>query len=188
VVALAASAGGLTALGKVLGALPAAFPVPILVLEHLLPEHRSVLAEILARRTPLRVKQVEDGETMHAGTAYIAPPDAHTVVRAGGTVHLETGPPVRFVRPSADLLFDSVANVYGPRALVVVLTGTGRDGAAGVTAVKEAGGAVFAQDEATSEHWGMPRAAIETGAVDRVLPLEEIPEAISGMIAVGETS
>jgi two-component system, chemotaxis family, protein-glutamate methylesterase/glutaminase len=93
---------------------------------------------------------------------------------------------VRVVRPSVDQLVKSLASVYGSRVLGAVLTGSGNDGAAGVLAATEAGGSVIAQDEASSEHWGMPRAAIETGAVDRVLSLGEIPQAIIGRTAVGE--
>lgn len=166
-----------------LAGLVESFPLPVIVVEHLLPDHESALASILAKRTPLHVKQAEDGDALTPGFVFIAPPDAHTVVDPDGHLRLEVTPPVRFVRPSVDRLFETLAEVYGERALVVVLTGTGQDGAAGVRAVKAAGGTVFVQDEASSEHFGMPRAAIQSASVDRILPLEEIAAAIQGMIS-----
>ena len=183
-VALAASAGGLDALTAVLSGLPADLAVPVLALEHLLPDHRSVLPQILARRTRLEVKGAEDGERLRPGFVYVAPPDAHTVVDSDGSLRLERSPPVRFVRPSVDLLFESLARVFGAHALVVVLTGAGSDGAAGVRAVKDAGGTIIAQDEESSAHFGMPGAAIATGAVDLILPLDNISAAIVGMVSV----
>jgi two-component system, chemotaxis family, protein-glutamate methylesterase/glutaminase len=181
-VALAASAGGLQALGVVLGGLPEDLPAPVVVVEHLLPNHASSLADILGKRTALAVKQAEEGDRLEPGSAYVAPPDAHTVVGHDRTIRLEHGPPVQFVRPSVDQLFESVAEVYGAEALAVILTGTGRDGAAGARAIKEAGGTVFVQDEESSDHFGMPAAAIAAAPVDRVLPLDQISSAILGMI------
>jgi two-component system, chemotaxis family, protein-glutamate methylesterase/glutaminase len=184
-VALAASAGGLNALGSVLGGLPAEFSVPVVAVEHLQPDHASYLPKLLDRRTALSVRPAADGERLEAGRVYVAPPDVHTVVE-GDVIHLEDTPPVRFLRPSIDRLFHSIAESYGAGALVVVLTGTGTDGAAGARAVKDAGGVVLVQDEGTSEHFGMPRAAIAAGAVDQVLPLEEIPDAILGIMVAGD--
>lgn len=181
-VALAASAGGLKALGAVLSGLEEDFPLPVIVVEHLLPGHSSSLASILGKRTALRVKQAEDEDELVPGCVFIAPPDVHTVVDSDGRIRLEGTPPVRFVRPSVDRLFDSLAKVFAERALVVVLTGTGQDGAAGALAIKEAGGTVFVQDEASSEYFGMPRSVMQAVDVDRVLPLEEISDAIMGMI------
>ena len=183
VVGLAASAGGLSALGTVLSGFDAALPAPVIVVEHLLPGHESALASILAKRTPLLVKQAEDGDALVPGTVFIAPPDFHTVVDREGLIRLEPTPPVRFVRPSVDRLFETLATVFGERAVVAILTGTGHDGSAGARAVKRAGGTVFVQDEASSEHFGMPRSVIESVEVDRVLPLEEISGAIIGMIS-----
>lgn len=184
--ALAASAGGLNALGAVLGGLPADFGAPVIAVEHLQPRHESHLPALLARRTALAVTAAADGDRLEPSHAYVAPPDFHTIVE-GDVLRLEGSPPVRFHRPSIDLLFESVATSFGPGAVVAVLTGTGTDGAAGARTVKDAGGVVLAQDEETSEHFGMPRAAIEAGVVDRVLPLEEIPDAILGMIVAGNS-
>lgn len=181
VVAIASSAGGLRALSMVLGALPADFDVPIMVVHHLDPDHPSYLAEILARRTKLRVKQAEHGEQMSPGVVYIAPPGVHLLAVKGGGVSLSDAGFVHFVRPSADLLFESVAASYGSESIAVVLTGSGVDGASGVRAVDRVGGTVIAQDAHSSEFFSMPREAIATGGVDQVLPLEEIAPALIGL-------
>jgi two-component system chemotaxis response regulator CheB len=188
VVAAAASAGGLTALSRVLSELPADFPAPILVVQHLDPRHRSLMVEILAKRTFLDVQQAEDKMRMEPGTVYIAPPDYHLLVDADGTLSLSHSELVHFVRPSADLLFESVAANYKERAIAVVLTGTGRDGSMGVKAIKTMGGTVLAQDEKTSEFFGMPGAAIETKSVDFVLPLEDIAPALIALVMKGSDS
>jgi two-component system, chemotaxis family, protein-glutamate methylesterase/glutaminase len=185
VVAVAASAGGLTALSRVLSELPADFPVPILIVQHLDPRHRSLMVEILEKRTPLRVEQARDKMEMEPGTVYIAPPDYHLLVDADGTLSLSHSELVHFVRPSADLLFESVAASYRERAIAVVLTGTGRDGSMGVKAIKTMGGTVLAQDEDTSEFFGMPGAAIETKCVDFVLPLEDVAPALIALVMKG---
>ena len=182
VVAVASSAGGIHGLATLLGALDADLPVPVLVVQHLDPRHRTVIAEVLGRRTSLSVKLAEDRERTSPGTVYIAPPDLHLLVGPGGLLTLTDSELVHFVRPSADLLFESVAGAYGPRAIACVLTGTGRDGAMGVDAVKTRGGTVIAQDPATAEFKGMPEAAVGTGTVDFVLPLEEIAPVISGLV------
>jgi len=174
VVALAASAGGLRALTTVLEALPADFPAGIVVVQHLDPRHPSLMAEILNRRSALRVMEAQDGLHVTPGLAYIAPPNRHLLVNPDRTLSLTQTELVHFVRPSGDLLFESVAASYRQRAVAVVLSGTGNDGAMGVVAIKKMGGMVIAQDEETSEFFGMPSAAIATGAVDFVMPLGEI--------------
>lgn len=186
IVALAASAGGLTALSRVLAALPADFPATLVVVQHLDPRHRSLMADILSRRTPLRVKQAEEGEHLNLATVYIAPPNRHLLVNPDGTLSLSQSELVHFVRPSADLLFESVAASYRERAIAVVLTGTGSDGAMGIQAIKKMGGTVIAQDETTAEFFGMPGAAIHSGSVDFVLPLNEIPAALVTLVMKGE--
>ena len=187
IIALAASAGGLTALSRVLAALPADFPAVIVVVQHLDPRHRSLMADILSRRTPLRVKQAEEGEQVAPATVYIAPPNRHLLINPDGTLSLSQSELVHFLRPSADLLFESVAASYRERAIAVVLTGTGSDGAMGVQAIKKMGGTVIAQDEASAEFFGMPSAAIHSGSVDFVLPLDEIPTALVTLVIKGES-
>jgi two-component system, chemotaxis family, protein-glutamate methylesterase/glutaminase len=178
IVAIASSAGGLKALSKVISTLPANFPVPIVIVQHLDPKHRSMMADILGRRTKLEVKQAQQGELMHSGTIYIAPPNYHLLVTSQGCVKLTQSEVMHFVRPSADVLFESVADSYKSGAIAVVLTGTGVDGATGVQAVKEKGGIVIVEDSETSEFNGMPKAAIRTGIVDQILPLSEIATAL----------
>lgn len=186
IVALAASAGGLRALSQVLAALPADFPAAIVVVQHLDPRHRSLMAEILSRRTALRVKQAEEENRLTAATAYIAPPDRHLLVNSDSTLSLTQSELVHFVRPSADLLFESVAASYRDRAIAVVLSGSGSDGAMGVNAIKKMGGTVIIQDEKTSEFFGMPGAALQTGNVDFILPLDEISSALVTLVVKGD--
>uniref|UniRef100_A0AAU2VDC7 protein-glutamate methylesterase n=1 Tax=Streptomyces sp. NBC_00003 TaxID=2903608 RepID=A0AAU2VDC7_9ACTN len=182
IVAVASSAGGIQALSMLLGGLGPVLPVPVLLVQHLDPRHRTVLADVLSRRTDLPVKLAEEGELAQAGTVYIAPPDRHLLVGRDGILTLTSTELVHFVRPSADLLFESVAGAYGARAIACVLTGTGSDGAMGVDAVKSRGGTVIAQDPVTAEFKGMPQAAVDTGAVDFVLPLAEISGVIRGLV------
>jgi two-component system chemotaxis response regulator CheB len=178
VVAMASSAGGLTALSDVLGGLPSSFSACILIVQHLDPGHRSVMSEILDKRSALEVREARAGDRVKPGVVYLAPPDQHLLVDADGVLTLTHTELVHFVRPSADLLFESVAAAYGERAVAVVLTGSGVDGSLGVRAIKKRGGIVIAQDRETSAFFGMPSAAIDTGCVERVLPLSAIAPAL----------
>jgi two-component system chemotaxis response regulator CheB len=184
IVALAASAGGLNALSHVLAALPADFAARVVVVQHLDPRHRSLMAEILSKRTALRVREARDGDAVRPGIAHIAPPNRHMLVNPDGTLTLTQTELVHFVRPSADLLFESVAAAYRERAIAVVLSGSGSDGAMGVKAIKKTGGTVIVQDP--SEFPGMPQAAREAVAADFVLPLEEIAPALRTLVASRE--
>ena len=186
IIALAASAGGLKALSHVLAALPADFPASIVVVQHLDPRHRSLMADILSRRTALQVKQAEEGGRLTPGMAYIAPPNRHLLVNPDGTLSLSQSELVHFVRPSADLLFESVAASFKDRVIAVVLSGTGSDGSMGVRAIKKMGGTVIVQDEKSSEFFGMPGAAVQTGCVDFVLPLDEIAPALVTLVTTGD--
>ena len=185
-VAMAASAGGLAACSKVLSGLHDDFPAAILLVQHLDPRHRSLMAEILSRRTALPVKQAVEGERIVQGTVYVAAPDRHLLVNPDHSLSLTQSELVHFVRPSADLLFESVAASYRTRAIAVVLTGTGTDGSMGVRAIKKMGGTVICQDEKTSEFFGMPGAAIKTGEVDFILPLDEIASALVTLVMKGD--
>lgn len=186
IIAIASSAGGITALGKVLGGLSRDMPTPVLVVQHLDPRHRTVIAEVLGRRSPVPVKLAEDREKAVAGTVYVAPPNYHLLVGAAGVMSLSSSELVHFVRPSADLLFESLAGAYGPAAIACVLTGTGNDGAMGVSAVKSRGGTVIVQDPQQAEFKGMPEAAVATGSVDFILPLEDIAMVIRGLVEPGD--
>ena len=176
VVALVTSAGGLDALSAVLGSLPAEFPAAILVGQHL--GETSKLVDILRRRTELPVTWAADGMSLVPGRVHVSPPRCRLEILsdrslAVAPVHGE----VFRVRP-LDLLLESLASAVGPDALAVVLTGTGRDGASGARAVREAGGSVIAQSEETADFPEMPRAAVTLGAADQVLPLAEIGDAV----------
>jgi two-component system, chemotaxis family, protein-glutamate methylesterase/glutaminase len=187
VVGLAASAGGLSALSEVLAALPVDFEAPIVLVQHLDPKHRSLMAEILGRRTKLQVRQAAEGDRIAPGGVWVAPPAHHLLVNGDGTLSLTRTELVHFVRPSADLLFESMAAGYRDRSIAVVLTGTGMDGEMGVRAVKAMGGIVIAQDQETSEFFGMPGAAIKTGCVDFILPLDAIAGTLITLVMGGET-
>lgn len=177
IVAIGSSAGGIRALEILLGELPDGFPAPVLIVQHLDPRHRSLMAEIMQRRSRMTVKEAADGEEILPSRVYIAPPNRHMLV-TDSHISLTSTAFVHFSRPSIDLLFESVAATYGDRSIGVILSGTGRDGAMGIKAIKEKGGTTIVQDQATSEHFGMPEAAIETGMVDFVLPIRDIPGAL----------
>jgi two-component system chemotaxis response regulator CheB len=173
-VVIAASAGGVQALGQLLSALPADFPVPIAVVQHRTTRQPHLLAKVLSRHTPLLVKLAEHSEAMQPGIVYLAPADLHLTVGADRCLALIDGHKIRHVLSSANPLFSSAAKAFGSRVIAVVLTGMDRDGTDGVQTVKRCGGIVIAQDEATSQRFAMPHSAIETGCVDHILPLEEV--------------
>lgn len=143
------------------------------------------MAEILRRRTSLEVVQAADGDQIRSGTVHIAPPDNHLLANRDGSLSLSHSELVHFVRPSADLLFESVAASYRARAIAVVLTGTGSDGSLGVGAIKKMGGTVIVQDQASAEFFGMPAAAIKSGHADFILQLDEIPPALTALVSEG---
>lgn len=182
VVAIAASAGGVKAFSTLVESLPEDLPVPILIVQHVDRRHRSLMAQILQRHSRLRVSEAKQGEKIVSGRIYVAPPDQHMLVAENGRISLVHTELVNFVRPSADLLFESVAGIYHDRAIGVVLTGSGSDGVQGIKAIKDVGGTTIAQDEATSEMFGMPGAAIGTGKIDFVLPIQDIGPAITTLI------
>ena len=175
---MAASAGGLNALTHVLSKLPAGFPAALVLVQHLDPRHRSVMAEILSRRSKVPVHEAREGDVLRAGQAYIAPPNRHLLVNPDHTLTLTQTELVHFVRPSADLLFESVAASFRERAVAVVLSGSGQDGVMGVKAINKMGGTVIVQDPAHAEFKGMPQGAAATGLADFILPLDEIAPAL----------
>ena len=182
-IAIGASAGGLSALTDVLSGLSPKFPA-IIVVQHLDPRHKSQMAGLLARKTHKLVKEAEDGEQIVSGTVYIGPPDEHILV-SQGSIQLAHSRLIRFSRPSIDILFGAVAATYGDRAIGVILSGSNRDGADGIAAIKRAGGITMAQDPATAEFRIMPQAAIDTGCVDMVIALPRLGKAISELLRRG---
>lgn len=180
VVAVASSAGGIMALIELVPQLLPDLPASVIVVQHLDPRHRSVIDEILSRRTSLRVRQVAEGMQLASATIYVAPPDFHTLVTSDRRLHLNQAELVHFLRPSADLLFESVAAAFKERAIGLVLSGTGNDAAMGVRAIDKVGGTVIVQSDA--EFTGMPNAARATGTVDFLLPIGEIGVAINRLV------
>lgn len=170
---MAASTGGPGVLRQILGNLPVDLPVPILVTQHITAGFAQGFANWLDSVTPLQVSLAKQGEQVLPGHVLIAPEGMHMIVTPGGTIQLDQSPPVKGQRPSATRLFDSVARVYGPAALGIVLTGMGDDGVDGLSSIHLLGGQVIAQDEASCVVFGMPKVAIDKGIVDQVLsPLE----------------
>ena len=184
IVVMTASLGGIQAVSTVLSALPAEFPIPIILVQHLSPHSRSHLVEVLARRSRLPVVWAESGACLQAGCVYVAPPDWHVLVTPAGTLKLTQTPKVQFTRPSANPLFEFVAKLYREQAIAVVLTGLGSDGAKGAQAIKAAGGRVLAQNPRTAYAVGMPTAALLTGCVDFALSLSALAAALVALVMV----
>ncbi|PSP02052.1 MAG: chemotaxis protein CheB [Cyanobacteria bacterium SW_4_48_29] len=184
VVVIAASAGGLHAMKKVLSALPPDFPAAIIVMQHLSPKFPSHTSEILNNCTALWVKQAEKGELLRPGRVYTAIPNQQLLVNPEGRFSFSDVTKVNLLRLAADPLFASLAVTYQTRMIAVVLTGKGTDGLKGVLAIKKHGGMVIAQDEATSKYFSMPEAAISTQQVDFVLDLEEIASTLTSLVMI----
>ncbi|HYE23939.1 MAG TPA: chemotaxis response regulator protein-glutamate methylesterase [Clostridia bacterium] len=177
IVAIGSSTGGPNALATVLSSIPADFPVPIVIVQHMPPDFTGLLAKRLDSVTAIAVEEATAQATLAAGHAYVAPGDYHMTIHRNGMgarVKLMQSPPENSCRPSVDVLFRSVARDYGSGVLGVVMTGMGQDGLLGCEAIKAAGGQVIVQDEATSVVWGMPGFVARAGLADEVLALPEI--------------
>jgi two-component system chemotaxis response regulator CheB len=177
VISIAASTGGPAAVAYVLRNIPENTP-PILVVQHMQKGMTKLFAEGLNQECKLKVKEAEEGDAVQEGLALIAPGGFHMVVTKTGKINLTTSPPVNYVRPSADVTMNSVAKTYTSKNIGVILTGMGADGAKGIEAIKKKGGLTIAQDKKTCVVFGMPHAAIKTGYIDLVTPLESIPKQI----------
>jgi two-component system, chemotaxis family, protein-glutamate methylesterase/glutaminase len=181
-VAVGVSLGGLTALRSFLRPLPTNFAPAIAIAQHRRADADSHLADLLASACALPVIEPEDKEPICDGHVYVAPANYHLLV-AAGVCWLTVDAPVSYARPSIDVLFESVADTYGPAGIAVVLTGSSDDGAAGTRAIKRAGGTVLVQDPRTAESPILPRAAIATGAVDGILPLPKLVDEVLALVA-----
>ena len=177
ILAIGTSTGGPNALAEVIPHLPGDFPVPVVVVQHMPPLFTRLLAERLNSQSQLPVQEAEAGKMLVPGQVWIAPGNYHmTVARkgAGVSLNLNQDPPENSCRPAVDVLFRSVAQTYGANVLGVVMTGMGSDGARGAAHIRDAGGEVVVQDEASSVVWGMPGAVVEAGTADKICPLPEI--------------
>jgi len=182
VVGLVSSTGGPNALRSVLSALPADFAPPILIVQHIAAGFAEGLAEWLTSTTKRSVTLASDGQPFVPGAVYIAPDDRHLEVTRD-RLHVTASAPIDGFRPSGTRLFSSLAAVFGPRAIGVIMTGMGRDGVAGLLEMRAAGSAVLAQDEASCDIFGMPGAAVTAGAVTTTTPLSEIPTRLVELVA-----
>lgn len=180
-VCIGISTGGPEALMQVFGAFNAPINVPIFIVQHMPAEFTALLAARLSAIGVMTVKEAEEGESAEPGMVYVAPGGFHMTVSRPGTktiIHLNTDPPENSCRPAVDVLFRSAAAVYGNRLLAFILTGMGYDGLKGAQLIKELGGQVIAQDEATSVIWGMPGAIVQAGLADGVLPIDKVADEI----------
>ncbi|MBN1512474.1 MAG: chemotaxis response regulator protein-glutamate methylesterase [Phycisphaerae bacterium] len=188
VVAIGVSCGGPPTLAKMLPAFPSDFP-PILVTQHMPPEFTPSFAKHLDAVCAMNVREAADGDVPEPGTVLVAPGHSHLkLVRCGInlSVQLDTGPKVSGHRPSADVMFESAARTCGPRAVGVILTGMGSDGAAGLQFMSRAGSWTIAQDEETCVVYGMPKAAMATGCIDHQVSLDRIPQTIARLMQKGQ--
>jgi two-component system chemotaxis response regulator CheB len=188
VVAIAASTGGPAAIHSILAALPADFPIPILVVQHISRGFSPGFAGWLDKASAVRVKLAEEGEGLRPGTVYVAIDDHHLAVTPSRRIHLSTADAVGGFRPSGNVLFESVAAAFGNRAVAVILTGMGRDGVDGLRAIRRLGGRTIAESEATAVVNGMPGAAVSAGLADFILPLDQIRAALGDLLVVASVS
>ena len=190
VLAIGVSTGGPNALAAVLSELPADFPLPIVIVQHMPPVFTRFLAERLAASCRIEVKEAANGEALRPGVAWIAPGNFHMQLRLVADavrIMLNQDSPENSCRPAVDPLFRAVARIYGAHSLGLVLTGMGQDGMLGAGAIRQAQGQVLAQDEASSVVWGMPGAVVSAGLADRVLPLDQIAGALIERALVGRS-
>jgi len=176
--AIASSTGGPQALALILGMLPAVFPGAILISQHISDGFAPGMAEWLASVCKLPVRLAREGEAVMAGTVYVSPSEANLAVTPSRCIALVPRLSGEIYHPTCDVLLASVAAVYGRQGIGIILTGMGRDGAAGMEKIRQAGGATLAQDEASSVVFGMNKIAIDRGGVQQILPVGEIPQAM----------
>lgn len=185
IVAIAASTGGPAAFQRILADLPAGFPVPVLLVQHISRGFVAGFAAWLDGAGPLAVRVARDGEPLEPATVYVAPDDRHLGVAQRSRIALSSAPAIHGFRPSASHLFASVASDFGRAAVAVILTGMGDDGCAGLAALRREGGRILAQDEETSVVFGMPGAAVQAGLADLTLPLPDIAATLRSLVAGG---
>jgi two-component system chemotaxis response regulator CheB len=173
-VVIGVSTGGVEALKMLLGALPASYPLPVLIVSHVSPEAGNGLALLLDNLCDIKVKEADESEAVAPGTVYLAPPNYHMQLEHDGRISLSIDPPVNFARPSVDVLFETAADAMGPALVGLVLTGAGFDGSRGLKAVAMNGGVTVVQDPAGAVADSMPKSAIDAVSPDHVAPLKQL--------------
>jgi len=173
-IAIGVSAGGMDALSIIIPTLPPAFPIPVVVIQHVSPHSDNFITRYLDNISAIKVKEVDEKEKLKRGVVYTAPPNYHLLVEEDETFSLSLEERVNFARPSIDVFFQSAADVYGPHLVGVILTGANNDGSLGLKMIKAKGGLAIVQDPQTAEVDGMPRAAVEATKVDHILTIEQI--------------
>lgn len=179
VVVIGASTGGPQALERVVSGVPADLPAGLAIVQHMPPTFTHTLAERLDAHSSFRIKEAAAGDSLRVGGGLVAPGDYHLSLCRGGCLNLSQSPPRSFVRPAADVTFETAARVYGPATLGVILTGMGSDGTMGARRIKEAGGRILAEAESSCIVYGMPKSVAEAGLVDQVVPLGDMASAIA---------
>ncbi|HEY1043636.1 MAG TPA: chemotaxis protein CheB [Telluria sp.] len=180
-VAIGASAGGIEAVSQLLRALPASFPLPVVVVLHLPPNRPSLLPELFSRHCALPVTEAQDKQPLRGGTVYVGPPDYHLMLEPGGLLSLSCDPPLHFSRPSLDMLFESAALAHKDGLLAILLTGASADGAEGLATVRRLGGQAWVQDPEEAQASIMPVAAIRRAGADKVLRLAAMADLLPGL-------
>lgn len=175
-VVIGGSAGGLYALFAILEALPADYPIPIIVIQHRTNDHNDLFEQALQYRCKIRIKQADEKEKIRAGMAYVAPPGYHLLVESDQTFSLSSDLPVKYSMPSIDVLFETAAQVFNKKLIGIILTGASNDGSAGITAIKNHNGLTIAQHPGEAQFPYMPQSAIDTGAVTFIWTIKEIQQ------------
>jgi two-component system, chemotaxis family, protein-glutamate methylesterase/glutaminase len=174
VIVIGSSAGGLQVLSLLLQVLPATYPYPVIVIQHRANEPDLLLEEVLQHKCVIKVKQADEKEKISFGTVYIAPPGYHLLIERDSSFSLSSDIPVKHSMPSIDVSFESAASVFKKRTIGIILTGASDDGSKGIAAIRANGGITIAQDPIEAQFPYMPRAAIQTGAVQMVLTVKQI--------------
>lgn len=188
VVVIGASAGGLDALSIILGYLPKTVLFPVIIAQHVHPEQGGGLVELLSTQYNLKFSEPDDKDPVRPGVVYLTPPNYHLLVNPDETFSLSVDEKVNYSRPSIDVLFESAAHVWGIHLAGILLTGASSDGANGINEINAHGGLTIAQDPATALHPIMPQSAIDTGAVDQVMAVDEIGQFLAELGAKDKTS
>ncbi len=173
-VIIGASAGGFVALSRILSLLPGDYSIPIIVVQHRSRDYRELLEEVLQRKSPIRIKQVNEKESLEKGFVYLAPSDYHLLIEEDFTFSLSDDPPVNYSRPSIDVSFESAAEIFREKLIGIILTGANNDGSKGIRKIKNYGGTTIAQDPKEAQFPMMPRSAVNTGMIDFIFSLNEI--------------